>query len=125
MSSDRVSLTVPNKGEYARTARLAAGELASRLEMSIDDVDDLKMAVEEAFVLVAGSSVADAVTFVFDIDQDAIEVLVGPMPEEALDDADSDASERYARFILEAVCDSFDYRQVAGVRQLHMIKRRA
>jgi hypothetical protein len=47
---DRVVLSVPARGEYARTVRLAAAELAARTGMTIDDADDVKLAVEEAFV---------------------------------------------------------------------------
>ena len=50
MGKDRVTLTVPARGEYARTVRMTAAELAARIGMSYDEVDDVRMAAEEAFV---------------------------------------------------------------------------
>ena len=52
---DRITLTVPSRSEYARTVRMTAAALASRMGMSFDDVEDVRMAAEEAFVYAADS----------------------------------------------------------------------
>jgi serine/threonine-protein kinase RsbW len=64
---DRVVLSVPARGEYARTVRLAAAELAARTGMTIDDADDVKLAVEEAFVFACARDGVDEVTFSFSL----------------------------------------------------------
>lgn len=125
MASDRVSLTVPARGEYAKTARMTAAELASRLGMSYDDVDDVRMAAEEAFVY-ASTRVADdgAVTFTFEMEPGSLTILVGPLPDtsgEVLGDAEP--QDRYAAFILESVCDTFEVRREAGTCTLSLLKR--
>ena len=51
--TDRVLLSVPARGEYARTVRLAAASLATRAGMTFEGVEDVRMAAEEAFVLVS------------------------------------------------------------------------
>jgi len=106
--NERVVLTVPARGEYARVVRLCAAELASRAGMNIDDVDDVKLAVEEAFVFAAEHMTDGEMTFTFHAEPEGLDLLVGPLPEECAHDTGGDAGERYARFILEAVCDEFE-----------------
>jgi anti-sigma regulatory factor (Ser/Thr protein kinase) len=120
---DRVVLTLPARGEYARTARLTAAELASRIGMSIDGVDDMKMAVEEAFVFVTDRRVGETVTFDFTIDE-GIEILVGPM-EGSCAEQEGETGERYARFILESVCDEFSLVDAEVGCFVRLVKRMA
>jgi serine/threonine-protein kinase RsbW len=105
---DRVVLTVPSKGEYARTLRLAAAELATRAGMDIDDVDDVRMAVEEAFVFASEHVIGAELSFAFTVTPGSIEVSVGPLSSGCSSDEAPDAGERYARFILESICDEFE-----------------
>lgn len=124
MSSNCVKLTVPARSEYAKTVRMTAAELASRIGMSYDDVDDVKMAAEEAFVF-ACSHVAEGadITFVFDIGDDGLALVVGPLPERAGIDAVDDTADRYAAFILESVCDEFEVEEGDGTCTLALLKR--
>jgi len=108
MAVERIELTVPGRAEYARAVRIIAATLASRSGMSIDEVDDVRMALEEAFLLACARIGADGpVTFRFDVDDDRIDVCVGPLPASGDGDRDEEAGQRYSRFILEAVCDTF------------------
>jgi len=120
---DRVVLTLPARDEFARTARLTAAELAARIGMSVDGIDDVKMAVEEAFVFVTDRRVGESVTFDFSID-DGIELLVGPM-EGACTEQEGETGERYARFILESVCDEFELVDIDGGCFVRLVKRMA
>ncbi len=120
---DRVVLTLPAKSEFARTARLAAADLAARVGMSVDGIDDMKMAVEEAFVFVTDRRVGETVTFDFRLD-DGIELFVGPM-EGSCADQGGETGERYARFILESVCDEFALVDVEDGCVVRLVKRMA
>ncbi|HET9690966.1 MAG TPA: ATP-binding protein [Acidimicrobiales bacterium] len=46
-SSDEVRLAVPAMPEYLRLARVTAAGLASRLGFSFDEVEDLRLAIDE------------------------------------------------------------------------------
>lgn len=107
MSKDRITLTVPARGDYARTVRMAAAELATRMGMSYDEVDDVRMAVEEAFVYACDCTEEDEeVTFTFSVGDGELSVEVGPLP--ACDAAEAGGTlESYAEFILQSVCDEF------------------
>jgi serine/threonine-protein kinase RsbW len=105
--SDHVRLTCPARDEFARMVRMTAAALAGRMGMSIDEVDDVRMAVEEAFLLAKARIPVEAlVTFDFEVDGQSLELCVGPLPGAAADSADT-AEARYARFIIDAVCDEF------------------
>lgn len=48
MTEERVRLSLPAAPEYARFARVTAASLAARLGFSYDEVEDLRLAVDEA-----------------------------------------------------------------------------
>jgi serine/threonine-protein kinase RsbW len=124
MSSDRVTLTVPGRGEYAKTVRMTAAELASRIGMSYDDVDDVRMAAEEAFVFACSRVGSDGeITFIMDVGADGLAMAVGPLPDRPDVDAAEDSGDRYAAFILESVCDEFEVRRTDGACTLTLVKR--
>jgi len=52
--NEEVRLRLPALPEYVRLARLTAAGLASRLGFSFDDVEDLRMAVDELCYLLVG-----------------------------------------------------------------------
>jgi len=125
MSKDRITLTVPARGEHARTVRMTAAAIVSRMGMSFDDVDDVRMAAEEAFVY-AADTVADGddLTFVFEMDDDTIEIEVALGDETHLSDEEVERRASYATFILESVCDSFELVSAeTGRASLRLVKR--
>lgn len=52
-----VTIEVPAQAEYVAVLRAAAGVIASRLEFSLDDIDDLRILIDEAasVLLTAGA----------------------------------------------------------------------
>jgi serine/threonine-protein kinase RsbW len=59
LDADEIRLTVPAQPAYARVARVAGGGLAARLGFSYDEVEEIRLAVGEAWALVLGSEPAD------------------------------------------------------------------
>jgi serine/threonine-protein kinase RsbW len=118
-----VSLTLPASREYARTARLTAAELATRVGMDIDDVDDVKLAVEEAFVYAAQCAEGHDVTLAFELAPSSIELVVGPFPGMCENESRKDAGRLFAHFILESICDEFDISDRDGQCLLRLVKR--
>jgi serine/threonine-protein kinase RsbW len=123
MRSDRVTLTVPSSGEFAKTVRLTAAELASRLDMSIDQVDDVRLAAEEAFVFACERlGCADEVTFTLELTDDMLSIAVGPLPD-SCPAPQADVQESYAEFILRSVCDEFVLEHSESTCTLRLVKR--
>lgn len=109
MSQDRITLNVPAKSEYAKTVRMTAAALSSRLGMNFDEVDDVRMAAEEAFVYAVDTMPEDAeVTFTFVLDAETlqIEVCLGGTPD--VSDEEVEVRTSYATFILQSVCDRYE-----------------
>ena len=125
MPQDLINLTVPARGEYAKTVRMTAASLVSRMGMSFDEVDDVRIAAEEAFVYAAETmSEGDAVEFVFAIDGDVVTITVKLGALMQLSDEEVERRTSYATFILESVCDSFDLMSdETGASFLRLVKR--
>ena len=75
--SDQVVLRLPAASAYLSVLRTATASLASRLDFTLDDIEDLRIAVDEACALllphaVEGSSLECA----FDLSPDALAVTV-------------------------------------------------
>ena len=125
MAVDRVTLRVPAKSEYAKTVRMTASALVSRMGMNYDEVDDVRMAAEEAFVYAVDTLSEDAtVTFEFGLNEDelTIEVLLGSGSDVPNDEVERRTS--YATFILQSVCDSYELvSDEQGCRTLRLVKR--
>ncbi len=60
MESNRVTLTFPAAVELVRLARLVASGLAAHVGLSMDDIEDLRIAVDELCALVVQHAVPDA-----------------------------------------------------------------
>jgi serine/threonine-protein kinase RsbW len=124
MAKDRVTLTVPARSEYAKAVRMTAAALVSRMGASYDDVDDVRMAAEEAFVYATDTHPEDAeVTFAFLMDDESLEmdVVLGTEPD--VSDAEVERRTSYAMFILQSVCDAYELTSDADGRQcLHLHK---
>ena len=79
MAKDQITLIVPAKNEYAKTVRMTAAALASRIGMTYDEVEDVRMAADEAFVYASDTLSDDAeIHFVFLLGEDDIEIDVVP-----------------------------------------------
>lgn len=57
-SADGVSISVPATADHVAVLRAAAGVIASRLDFSLDDIDDLRILIDEAasVLLTSGAS---------------------------------------------------------------------
>lgn len=101
-----VELKTPAAAEFARSVRMLAANLAVVCGLSIDDVEDVRMAAEEGFVYSCATD-QDTVDIVFAIDADRIEMTFSLGSEEHVEDAYEDGSFAYAQLILGSVTDEF------------------
>lgn len=74
---DVVSLRLPAAGAYLSVLRTATASLASRLDFTIDDIEDLRIAVDEACAMLLVQAVPGAeLTCDFELTGDALAVSV-------------------------------------------------
>jgi serine/threonine-protein kinase RsbW len=126
MATDRITMTVPARGEYARTVRLTAAQLASRIGMSYDEVDDVRLAAEEAFIYACDNNdESGEVRFVFEVAPASLSISVGPVPCGCGPDETPAIDASYAGFILNSVCDEFSVEHEGGACMLHIVRHLA
>jgi len=75
-----IDLAVPAAPEYVGLIRSAAAHIAAHADLTIDAIDDLRLAVDEAFaVLIAHKPESGAVTIRFTIHSEQLDIeLTGP-----------------------------------------------
>ena len=109
---DQIRLLIPATPEFVRLARLTAASLASRLGFTFDEVEDLRIAVDELCHCVMGSRGLDAViSLTCSIDEEGL-TIEGTLG--ALDGGEVVATgpgmTELSRRILDAVVDDYDCR---------------
>jgi serine/threonine-protein kinase RsbW len=74
---DVVTLRLPAAGAYLSVLRTATASLASRLDFTIDDIEDLRIAVDEACAMLLSQALPGAdLECSFELTEDAIRVSV-------------------------------------------------
>ena len=115
MSEKNVTLSVPAEPGFARSVRMTASTLAVCCDMSVDDVEDVRMIAEEGFVY-ACATAPSAVEVAFTLSG------AGMAMDFALGEAEpEDASIDLVEVLLGAVCDVFQVSEDG--RRLHLEKR--
>lgn len=117
------SLTVPPNPRYARVVRMTAANVASLAGMSVDDVDDARMAAEEAFICACSSGVDTSMNIRFAISSGSVDMTfeLGKDLGVLTDDSPKDPALAYARLLLDALCDTAEVAGQPAV--LHLVKK--
>jgi len=121
MSADRISLSVPPRGEYALAVRMTAVALVSHLDAPIDVIEDIRIAVEEAYIFACNHAGGADVTLTFDLSDDTLVVRTALQVDTSV--VETDAADQYSRFILESICDEFELDAGDGGALLRLVKR--
>ena len=103
-ASNNARLVVPVEARYARVVRMTAANMATIAGLAVDDVDDVRMAAEEAFVYACATGLEDCISIEFQITGQglAMDFELGPL---TVSENDRESALVYSAFILEAVCD--------------------
>ena len=106
-----VELRIPCKAEWVAVARLAAAAVANRLNFSIEDIEDVKLAVAEACTNCIQHAGGQQIQIVCETEPDALTVHVrdfgrGTRPEAI---ASRDDEPRLGVFLIRSLMDSVEY----------------
>jgi adenylate kinase family enzyme len=103
--SDEITLTIPRTREFHRVAHLVLGGLAVRLDLTIETLEDLELAVD-AILSRAEPATAEAVTVRMRLGDDTLETVIGPLPSRVLDEIEREPDEELGlRRVLENTVD--------------------
>jgi serine/threonine-protein kinase RsbW len=120
--SDEVRLAVPATAEFLRLARVTAAGLASRLGFTFDEVDDLRLAIDElCFALIGSRGRTGTVQLRYVVQPDGLEVEgTGHFVDDGPDPVLNDFSEQ----ILDALVDEHQLVAADGKPHFRLSKRR-
>lgn len=121
MPVDHVRIKIPASPAYLQVVRLVAAGLASRLKFTIDEIEDLKIAVDEMAAYLTGSQGRDGeleVTFAIAGPRIEIEGIGRFTPGQKVRTELTDFSRR----ILDTVVDSASLEQTDGTPVFTLVK---
>ncbi len=99
-----VTLTIPSEMRFVSMARVAAAGLAAEFDFSIEDIDDLRMGVNELVAVLVDAVDGRPLTLEFDVDDDGAFVVTADAPGIAFEEVADDLTLR----IIRAVADGLE-----------------
>jgi serine/threonine-protein kinase RsbW len=120
-----VELTIPAWPEFLSLLRVTVAAVAARVDMTIDEIDDLQLATEELCLTLFGDGVADARLLTsLDVRQGTIEVACRLEGAAASLPREETVASALSRRILDALVDEHDVSDDGTVRIAWLRKRR-
>jgi anti-sigma regulatory factor (Ser/Thr protein kinase) len=120
--TDEITLVVPAQEDFRSIVHLVVGGLAVRLDLTIDALEDLQVALD---ALLARRDDDGDVNVRVRIDDSTIRATVGPLPLSVLDDLEREGPELGLRRVLETVCESFEIEERDGEAWVELSKQTA
>lgn len=125
--SEEIHLVLPARPELMEVARLTAARLAGTLDFALNEIEDLKIAVDElSHQLLSATSSNSSVRLTYTMAVDVIEVTGTSLgPENDTQAKEPVSSHPLTNRILEAVTDSYSVDVEHHQVRFSMTKRRA
>lgn len=118
--SDRVQLTLPAEEDFRRVAHLVVGGLGVRLDLTLEDLDDLQIAL--GALLGCRDDDGDIVVTV-DAGDGAVRASVGPFGASSLDSLERSDVPFGLHRVLETVCETFEIEERDGGSWVELTKK--
>lgn len=102
-----ISLVVSCDPDLARLVRMTAANVATLSSMSVECVEDIRMAAEEAFIYACATSPDETLTIDFDVDSTRVAMTFTLEADSFAEPSADDPTAAYADLILGSVCDVY------------------
>ena len=119
----RIHLTAPAERGSVRLARILAAGVAADAGLSIDDTEDLRIAVSELVAMLVDGHDATGPTIEVDFERSAGEVVVEGRAPSLAGLPDQDAMDDLVLEILRVVVDDHSFDAGAAGRHFRLVKR--
>ncbi len=122
MKKDVITLKVPAKPEYVMVTRLTSAAVANRIGFDVDQIEDIKMSVAEAIILLINQPVRPneiLIDFSVEIDGIYIEINGEGLWEDGDKSTNYNEQTQLSRFILSSMMDKVEFKTDNG--QMHAI----
>ena len=118
---DKVEMSLPAKKEYARLLRLAVAGLASRMNFTVDGLEDLKIGLEEAYLMAMSDEDQENFNVAFEMHEDRLEIVVTGLRSVAT--LEEELSQKFGFSILHSVMDKVEWTAIdETTKNLRMTK---
>lgn len=111
MTTDEITLTLPRERPFFGVAHLVLGGLAARLDLSVEQLEDVKVALDE---LLGQHETAREVTLTIRVSDHEIEAIVGPFDDTLTRELERAGGGVGLRRVLETVMDRVEVTDRAG-----------
>jgi hypothetical protein len=102
--TDEITLTIPRDADFHRVAHLVLGGLAVRMDLTVENLEDLQIALDS--ILGRSELEAGDITVRMALRDGALETCVGPLPGHVLDEIEREHdNELSLRRVLESTVD--------------------
>lgn len=102
---DLVTIKLPATGAYLSVLRTATAGLAARLDFTLDEIEDLRIAVDEACAMLLSQAIGGAdLECTFELDADAMRVSVAVLTQ----DGQQPSRDTFAWTVLSALAGQVD-----------------
>jgi hypothetical protein len=105
--TDQITLSIPREPGFHRVAHLVLGGLAVRLDLTIESLEDLQLALDSLFDRVDDDGdPAGELTVTMSLRDQELQTRIGPLPTEVLDELERDGGEGIdLRRVLDSTVD--------------------
>ena len=120
---DVVEVRLPAASAYLSVLRTATAGLAARLDFTLDEIEDLRIAVDEACAMLLPTAIpGTSLTCAFELHDDALSIAVSVPTTDGVEPSRS----TFAWTVLTALAGEVDSRATGdGVVTIELTKRRA
>jgi hypothetical protein len=102
--ADEITLTIPRNREFHRVAHLVLGGLAARLDLTLESLEDLELALDS--ILDHADVLPDDLTLRVRAHDSEVETMIGPLGRPVLDELEAEAGgELGLRRVLDSTVD--------------------
>jgi hypothetical protein len=102
--TDEITLTLPRDADFHRVAHLVLGGLAVRMDLTVENLEDLQIALDS--ILGRTELEAGDVTVRMALRDGALETRVGPLPAKVLDEIEREQDDALSlRRVLDSTVD--------------------
>ena len=123
MNRDVIKLSMPRERPYYGVAHLVLGGVAARLELTVEHLEELELALDGLLDRQEGAS---EVTLTLRATDDGLEAELGPFGQQLRSELDGEPGESLSiRRLLDAVVDDYSVSERGGSTWIELRKRTA
>ncbi|NLL80979.1 MAG: histidine kinase [Tissierellia bacterium] len=117
MNNDMINLSIPSKPDYISLVRLTSSSVSNKYAMSIDEIEDIKMAIGEACVNSLCFTDNEKIDIEFILDEKQLTIKVSDAKEYIPEGIDKCKDRKLGILIIKSLMDKVEFND-AGIKMI-------